>query len=84
MRITDCHVGQHVWHLGDVEVIITKVCKVQVRITDANNGYYFVNKLIDPCYLYPNECEPRIITQMAQCQVEKSQRIQARNQRTLK
>ena len=75
MKLTDCHLNDHVQYMGDLEVIITKVCPKSVRITDANDGYQFINKLVDPCYLYPTICEPTIITDMLQCQVEKNQRI---------
>jgi hypothetical protein len=82
MKRDDCKVGDHVWYLGDLEVIITKVCKVQVKITDANDGYYFVNKLVDPSYLKPHECELVMLTQMANCQKEKTHRAKVRKLRS--
>ena len=69
-----------VWYvLGDEmdRVTIVKCCKKTVRV----DGYYHDRKLMDPHLLYPTPCEPRIITQMAECQKEIGRRAEARRGR---
>ena len=62
MEIEDLKKGDIVYYLGDLKCIVTKVCKTMVKISDANEGWNFVNKLVYPCYLHKEEEIPQYIS----------------------